>query len=147
MNLPPWVSELCSMLQIAENAAIVLQMQQHEFFGVGNLIYHSYEVNWVLLPKIHAIPRINKETSWYAAISTIMLQICSSMQQNRAFWPKHSLLPCFSSKITPLCKKLWTYPLGFQNCAVCCKSPKMLHMLQMQQYDFFGACNLFHHSF
>ena len=66
IKLPPWVKKLCSMLQIAKDAAIMLQMQHCSsmtFYSVCNLIHYSYEVNLVLLPKIYAIPSINKEIS------------------------------------------------------------------------------------
>ena len=42
MKFSLWVKELCSMLQIAKDAAIMLQMQQQHVFGACYLFYHSF---------------------------------------------------------------------------------------------------------
>ena len=41
MKFSLWVKELCSMLQIAKDAAIMLQMQLQLVFGACNLFDHS----------------------------------------------------------------------------------------------------------
>ena len=41
MKFSLWVKELCSMLQIAKDAAIMLQMQLQLVFGACNLFHHS----------------------------------------------------------------------------------------------------------
>ena len=76
MKFSLWVKELCSMLQIAKDAAIMLQMQSQLVFGACNLFHHSLQANWVLLHKIQVILCINTEFSYYAAFLANMLQIC-----------------------------------------------------------------------